>query len=81
MTRDEVAANAPDALFADGFDEALIGTMTRCGMPNIALYDYDKCITVLAKQGMTHDDAVDYMEFNVVGAYMGDYTPAFAVLK
>ena len=31
-------------LLADGFEEALIGVGRRCGKPDIAVYDTDKCI-------------------------------------
>jgi hypothetical protein len=66
----------PDALFADGFDDAILGIAERCGEYLVA-YDINKCITNLIGQGMTHDEAVDYFEFNVAGAYVGEGTPIF----
>lgn len=63
---------------ADGFESAEIGIMCRCGQSNIIVYDYDKCIKILMKRdGMSYDGAVDFMEFNVVGAWVGDETPGF----
>ena len=36
------------------------------------------CIDVLMKRdGMNEEDAIDYFYFNVVGAYVGEYTPVF----
>jgi len=67
-----------EALLADGFEDALIGTVQRFGMNNVALYDYPKCIKILEKQGMKEDEAIEFFEYNVVGAWMGDGTPAFA---
>lgn len=81
MTREDVAEENPDALFADGFDEALIGVVHRACQPTIALYDREKCIAILMKRdGMPHEDADEFFEFNVVGAWMGDHTPAFAII-
>lgn len=70
-----------DLLLADGFDEAFIGVGRRCGQPNIAVYDSEKCIEVLQKGGdMTEEEAMEYFEFNVVGAWVGDHTPMFVEL-
>jgi hypothetical protein len=68
----------PEALLADGFDEALIGIVRRFGLPAIAAYSYSKCIDVLMKRdGMSREDAVEYFEFNTIGAWVGEGTPAF----
>jgi hypothetical protein len=66
----------PDALFADGFDEALIGISRRCGQPSLAVYSIKKCIEILAEE-MDYEDAIGYFEFNVVGAWLGEGTPIF----
>ena len=64
-------------LFADGFDKALLGVGSRCGQPDIAVYDTDKCIEVLQAQGMTSEEAWEFFDFNVVGAWVGEKTPIF----
>ena len=64
-------------LFADGFEDAFLG-YGRQFNKLLAIYDYDKCIDILHKRdGMTLTDALEYMEFNVVGAYVGEHTPVF----
>lgn len=66
----------PEALFADGFDDALIGIGERCGQPYLAVYDYDKCIDVIMRdEGLSEEDAIEHMSFNVAGAWMGENTP------
>ena len=45
-------------LLADGFDEALIGH--AAGMEPRAVYDYDRCISVLVGGGMTYEEAVEF---------------------
>ena len=76
MDRDIVAEANEDMLFADGFDDALVGYIERAGMPSIACYDKDKCIEILAND-MTHEEAIEYFYFNTAGAYVGENTPCF----
>ncbi len=64
-------------IIADGFDEAFIGTGSRCGCEDVAVYDANKCIEALIEQGMTDEEAVEYFEYNVLGAWIGDITPVF----
>ena len=71
----------PEALFIDGFDNALIGIARRCGSPDVAVYDYAKCVDVMVDDGMSHDEAVEYMEYNVAGAYVGENGPILVDLE
>jgi len=76
MDRELVAEVNEDMLFADGFDDALVGYIERAGMPSIACYDKHKCIEILAND-MTYEEAVEYFYFNTAGAYVGENTPCF----
>ena len=67
------------AMKADGFDDAVIGTIERCGQEAVVLYDKDKVIEILMKD-MPLEDAMEYFEYNILGAYVGEGTPAFATL-
>lgn len=62
-----------DLLTATGFDECIIGMGYREGQA-VLIYSADKIIESL---DMYYDDAVDYFEFNIAGAYMGPKTPMF----
>ena len=77
----ELLADAnPQALFADGFEDALIGMARRCGQPALAVYDYDKAIKILMERDeMEMDEAIEFLEFNTVGAWVGENTPIFLV--
>ena len=66
------------ALLADGFSEALIGMGTRFAY-DVAVYDYEKCIEILERD-MSREDAEEYFDFNVSGAYVGDNTPVFVTV-
>jgi len=78
----ELADDDPERqiLLADGFEDALLGYVERFGMGPVALYDKDKCIEILEAQGSSYDDAVEYFDYNVIGAWVGEGTPAFATL-
>ncbi len=63
-------------LLADGFDEAFIGVGRRCGQKDIAVYSIPKAIEVLrTRDGMTEAEAEEFLEFNSIGAWVGDETP------
>ncbi|MDP9850483.1 hypothetical protein [Streptosporangium lutulentum] len=84
--RELIESFDPDAgfLLADGFDEALIGVVEAWFAGNIhsvvALYDTARCIQILMREGMDEEEANEYFEFNVTGAYVGEGTPAFATI-
>ena len=70
-----------EALTADGFDDAIIGIGERCGQPSLVAYDRDKCIQVLMdRDGMDYEEAVEFFDFNVAGAWVGENTPMFITL-
>jgi hypothetical protein len=66
-----------ETLHADGFEDAFVGYGIRFNH-TIAIYDWEACIGILmTRDGMTREDAEEYMDFNVTGAYVGEYTPIF----
>jgi len=68
----------PEALLADGFDDAIIGICERFGNDPVVAYDKDKCINILVQRdGMSYEEAVEYFDFNVLGAYVGKGTPVY----
>lgn len=77
MTRVQINAINQDLLLMDGFDDCILGVGTRFGSEQFVIYDYDRVIATLQSQGMTYDEAVEYHEFNQLGAYVGEHTPGF----
>lgn len=60
----------------DGFDNAIIGVGGRCNTDPMIVYDYDKMVDVLVmRDGMAHEEAEEYLDYNVVCAWIGDTTP------
>lgn len=71
--RDKILESYDEVLFADGFDDAIIGFE-----PNMwkVVYSRRKCVDILIQtEGMSEEDAIDYLEYNTFNAYVGDNTP------
>jgi len=62
-------------LFIDGHDNAILG-IARCFNKESVLYDQTVVLDNLMKD-MTYDEALEYFEFNVIGAFVGEHTPTF----
>ena len=55
-----------------------VGVISGAGLSDRLCYDYDKCVQVFVERdGMSLEDAEEYFQFNVLGAYVGDRTPVF----
>jgi len=67
-------------LLPENFDRALMGTVQQGPNDPVAVYNRDICIEVLVEGGLSHEDAEEYFEYNVQGAWMGDETPCFLTL-
>ena len=71
-----------EALLADGFEDAFLGMCEVFNRTPLATYDRDKCIEILVKRDeMTYEDAVEFFDFNVVGAWVGENTPIYLTLR
>ena len=78
--KDAIAEMNPDALFADGFENALIGYVSQFNRI-LACYDLGACVRILMKRdGMTEEEASEFVEFNVTGSYVGENTPCFLTM-
>ena len=66
-------------LKADGFDKAIIGqTYDIVVSEERLIYSIDKCIEILVERdGMTCEEALEYMDYNVLCAYIGKDQPIF----
>jgi len=64
-------------LKADGFDDCIIGY--DYGFEDIRLiYSVKKILNSLVKKDyMTEEEAIEYFEFNMRGAYVGEKTPVW----
>ena len=79
---DWVSLHNEEALLADGFEDAFLGMCGVFGRPPLATYDRDKCIEILVQRDeMTYEEAEEFFEFNVAGAWVGENTPIYLTLR
>lgn len=80
MTREEIDQHLQNigqsALLMDGFDEALIGFSQRINEPLLAVYKWQRMVQILKNRDkMSYEEAVEYIEYNCIGAWIGEQTP------
>lgn len=63
--------------FYDGYDDCIEGVCLQFGRDPVICYNKNKIIDLFIKDGMTYEEAIEYFEYNVLGAYVGETTPAF----
>jgi len=66
-----------DLLLMDCYDECIIGVVERAGQSPIVCYDRDKVLQQHMDDGMDYEEALEFFEFNQLGAWVGDATPCF----
>lgn len=65
-----------ELLTADGLDDAILGIGGRCGQPSLVVYDVEKVIEILmTRDGMSYEEAQEFFDFNIGGAWVGELTP------
>lgn len=79
-TREDIQKYLEDigeqALLMDGFEHAIIGFSQRINEPLLAVYNHDLMIqTLMKRDNMTYDEADEYIEYNCIGAWVGEQTP------
>ena len=61
-----------------GLDDAILGVSRRYGEDPVIAYDYDKIIQIYVDEyGFPHHEAVEWVEYNMIGGGIGDRTPVF----
>jgi hypothetical protein len=69
-----IAEYNPEALLADGLDDAIMGYDTN----GRVIYSVGNILDIFVERdGMSYEDASEYFSFNVEGAYLGEYTPIY----
>lgn len=63
-------------LVMDGFDDCIVGVGQRF-TDHFVVYDFKKVIARLMEDGLTEEEAIEFHEFNQLGAWVGPRTPVF----
>ena len=79
MTREEMAELNEELMFLEPeyFDKAIVGVVANM-CTNAVCYDRSKIIEILMEEdGMTEEEALEYFDFNIMGSWVGKYTPVY----
>ena len=68
-----------DILKMAGFDDAIIGIQENI-QPKI-VYDLLKMVEILNEEGMSTEDALDHIGYNITSTYVGETTPIIVDTK
>lgn len=66
-------------LLIDDADDCILGYINRCGETPIVIYDYELLIEHYQRSGMTEEEAAEWIDFNVIGAWVGSGTPGVLI--
>ena len=73
----EIMDYNPDAVAVDGFDDCIVGIVDTFEGTKL-LYSERKIVDKL-KKDMTEEEAVEYFDYNILGSYVGEYTPVYSM--
>jgi len=69
-----------ELMLMDGYEDCIAGVVERFGQSPIVCYDKNKVLAKTESEGMTYDEAIEFWDFNQIGAWMGALTPCFISL-
>jgi hypothetical protein len=76
---DKIKENNPDAIIWDDLNDAIIGFTPDY----VAVYDLDKLSECLLKNNheWSEQDALEWIDYNILSAYVGENTPLHIYTK
>lgn len=78
MTVEDIQEINPEAILCDGFNDAIIGMAERINLSPVVAYSVEKMLDIMiARDGMTYEEALEYYDYNIAGAWLGDNTPIY----
>lgn len=70
-----------EALVCDDLEDALVGIGESYGKSPVAVYNVDKIIQIyMERDSMSEEEAREFFDYNVLGAYAGEHMPIFVTL-
>ena len=66
----------PETIEYPEYRKHIVGIVERFGQAPVLCYDRTAVLAQLAED-MGEDDALEFFEFNTIGAYVGPFTPCF----
>jgi hypothetical protein len=74
-----IKENNPEAIIWDDLDDAIIGYTTNF----VVVYDVQKILECLLKNNpdWNEEDALEWVDYNILSCYLGEYTPLHIYTK
>tara|TARA_B110000503_G_scaffold42576_1_gene69723 strand:- start:720 stop:980 length:261 start_codon:yes stop_codon:yes gene_type:complete len=72
--REKINEVNPDAYIWDDMDDAIVG-ISNDGRVIYDIYKIECLVYEENKENMTFDEAVEWVDYNVLSAYLGEFTP------
>jgi len=69
--RDHINEMVENTILFDGLDSCIIGLTDD----EVVVYDYNLIIDHFISQGMTYEESLEWVDFNVKGVNAGEKTP------
>lgn len=69
--KEKVIEINPEAVLWDDLDDAIIGI----SIDNRVVYGLNKMLILFQTMGMSEDEAMEWIDYNILSAYVGEYTP------
>jgi hypothetical protein len=69
--RDRIRETYSETIFWDNLDGAIIGVSTD----GRVVYSMERMLEYFQSTGMSEDESIEYVDFNILGAYIGEHTP------
>lgn len=69
--RDKIADSFPQSILWDNLDSSIIGITSE----GRVVYSLEKMIHHFMDDGMSEDEAMEWIDFNILNQYIGEYTP------
>lgn len=63
-------------IFVNGYDDAILGVIDEYTFPRI-VYSKRAMIDILIQEGMQEIDAIEHLQYNTWGAYVGNNGPLY----
>lgn len=74
----DMAGGTITVLTEECYDEALVGIIEKYGIEPCVVYDKGKLLEIIMRENNCDIfEALEHFEYNIIGAYVGETTPAF----
>ena len=74
---EHIQYNFPDSMLANGYNSAIIGIASGFDSGRV-VYSVKKMVEVCMRDlSVDADEAIEWLEYNTFGAFVGDYTPIY----